>query len=438
MRMRLIIRMIAFTGTAVAAALFGLVLYAQRAVDQVFEIALPPLRADRTPSGVARGAAIFHATCEACHRAPDSNRASGAPIPDAPDWLGRFHSGNITSDEHAGIGRLSDGHVARMIRYGINRSGRWAPMPHYGMSDADLSAVMGFLRSDHQLFQPDPRRAPRTTLTLTGKVVLALTGALSPPRRPAIGIVAPPRAPTVAYGRYLAEGVYQCGDCHTPGFDPDKIHGPLAYAGGTEMKDAAGHVIYSPNLTRDNQAGIGLWSRDQFARAIRDGIRPDGAVLTYPMLRFRGADDVEVDALFAFLRSLPSQPAAVPGRVPAVTDTARPSGAAREASSQSQREASPAGTRSSTPEHLFERLGCVGCHGPGAVYERRLDAVRAKSTSELARFIRNPEVSFPGTVMPTFAPVLDEAGALTLATWLQRRQARAEPARAEPARAELR
>jgi mono/diheme cytochrome c family protein len=38
---------------------------------------------------------------------------------------------------------------------------------------------------------------------------------------------------------------------------------------------------------------------------------------------------------------------------------------------------------------------------------------------QLARWIRNPEAFLPGTVMPTFAPVLDEAGALELAEWIR-------------------
>jgi mono/diheme cytochrome c family protein len=44
---------------------------------------------------------------------------------------------------------------------------------------------------------------------------------------------------------------------------------------------------------------------------------------------------------------------------------------------------------------------------------------RDASVDQLARWIRNPEAFLPGTVMPTFAPVLDEAGALELAEWIR-------------------
>jgi mono/diheme cytochrome c family protein len=403
MLIRRLLRAAALLGGLIAAGIAGVAGYAYYASERTLDAPLPPITADQSAAGVARGAAIFHATCEACHRPPGGERASGAPLHDAPEWLGFMHSGNITADRAAGIGAVSDAHLARMIRYGVNRSGHWAPMPAYAMSDADLAAVLGFLRSDDRLFRPDARPAPRTRLSLAGRTVLFLAGAFTPPSRPASGIHAPPRAPTSEYGRYLAEGVYQCGDCHTPGFAADKIHGPDAYAGGTELKNSAGALVLAPNLTRDEHAGIGLWTRDEFALAVRSGIRPDGTALDYPMLRFRGADDLEIDALLAHLRSFAPRSTPVPGRRPAVR-----AGAERRA---------PARHR---PEQAFTSLGCSGCHGKGALYETKLESALGKPAGAVASWIRNPERFMPGTVMPSFAAVLDEQAALDLAEWIQR------------------
>jgi mono/diheme cytochrome c family protein len=397
-----LLRMLAAFALVVCLAGVGLVAYARHAVNRPQNVPFPPLGADRSPEGLARGAVIFHATCEACHRPPASERASGAPMSDAPDWFGRMHSGNLTADPDAGIGGLSDAVLARTIRYAVDRNGRWVPMPAYSLSDADLAAVLGFLRSDDPLFRPEPRRAPKTSLSLAGSTVLFLAGVTRAPERPARGIVAPARAPSVEYGRYLAESVYQCGDCHTPGFDSDKVHGPDAFAGGAEMKNTAGQLILSPNLTKDERAGIGRWNRDQFARAIREGIRPDGRALGYPMPHFRGADDLEVDALYRYLRSFPAKSAPVAGRVPALTGSSAPELVA-----------------AANPERRFAELGCPGCHGQGARYEAKLREAQQKPADELARWIRNPETFLPGTIMPTFAPVLDEASALELANWIR-------------------
>lgn len=393
-----LLRMLAAFAAFVCLAGAGLVVYASRRVAAPQAVPLPAIVADASPAGIARGAVIFHATCEACHRGEASERASGAPLLDAPDWFGRLHSANLTRDGQAGVGAVSDALLARTIRYGVGRDGRWVPMPTYSLSDADLAAVLGFLRSSDSLFAPDSRPAPKSALSLAGATVLFLTGATQAPTRPR-HIVAPPRAGSVEYGRYLAEGVYQCGDCHTPGFDDDKVHGPDAYIGGAETKNAAGELVYSPNLTKDETAGIGRWSRDELARAIRDGIRPDGRALGYPMPRFRGADDVEVDALFAYLRSFPASSNRVPGREAAVS-----------ASGASATE---------SPAQRFVSLGCVACHGRGARYQAKLEQARQKPAPELARWIRNPETYLPGTSMPTFAPVLDDAGALALAEWIR-------------------
>jgi len=404
MSMRKLLKILCAALALVLVAACGLTAYAVHASRRSLDVPFPKITADRSPEGLARGAVIFHATCEACHRAATADRASGAPIHDAPEWLGQLHSGNITSDRAAGIGSISDAVAARMIRYGVNRSGHWAPMPAYAMSDADLAAVLGFLRGDDPLFRPEPRPAPPSRLSVAGSVALFLGGALTPPSRPA-SIVAPARAPNESYGRYLAEGVYQCGDCHTPGFGADKLHGPDAYAGGAELKNAAGKLIYSPNLTRDLETGIGRWSREQFALAVRSGIRPDSTALSYPMLRFRGADELEIDALFAYLRSFPPRANQVPGRRAALA--ANGEGAS-----------SPAVHAS--PQRAFEQLGCVACHGKGAPYEAKLQQASSKPAAEVARWIRNPELYRPGTLMPTFASVLDEGAALELALWLQK------------------
>jgi hypothetical protein len=183
--------------------------------------------------------------------------------------------------------------------------------------------------------------------------------------------------------------------------------GPDAYAGGAELKNASGQLIYSPNLTRDAETGIGRWSREQFALAVRSGIRPDGTALAYPMPRFRGADELEIDALFAYLRSFPARSNHVPGRVAAVA-------------------AGGVATSSAVvhdgPQRAFERLGCIACHGKGAPYEAKLQQASGKPAAEVARWIRNPELYRPGTLMPTFASVLDEGAALELAEWLRGRE----------------
>jgi hypothetical protein len=62
----------------------------------------------------------------------------------------------------------------------------------------------------------------------------------------------------------------------------------------------------APNLTPDNETGIGRWTDDMLIRAIREGISHDGRVL-HPQMwyrSFRRLPDEDVEAVVAYLRSL--------------------------------------------------------------------------------------------------------------------------------------
>jgi mono/diheme cytochrome c family protein len=67
-------------------------------------------------------------------------------------------------------------------------------------------------------------------------------------------------------------------------------------------------TFYSPNITPDSQTGIGRWTDAQFLRALREGVRPDGAnyfpVFPYPS--FTKITDADALAIKAYLFSLPT------------------------------------------------------------------------------------------------------------------------------------
>lgn len=423
----------------------------------------PPIRADTSPAALERGATIFHASCEACHRGGDTETASGAPLRELPSYMGRFHASNLTSHPTAGIGSATDEELARAIRYAVSRDGRLMVMPSYGMGDADLAAVLGFLRSGHPLFEPDARPAPRSEFSLMGGLGFRVVTGNEPVERPASGIPVPPRAATREYGRYMAHDVYDCASCHTDGFSPRKTEGDDVFAGGMAFVDPEGRKVHSSNITF-HETGLAYWTLEDFTRAVRDGIAPDGSVLRSPMPRFRGMDAVEAQALYDYLRSVPARDNEVKGARPRLTATsARPAwvsatgaeapppgtsdiapattGALAEAAAPSQRDtASASGARgapaspspSTAPARrprpaapkvdapkLFVRLGCASCHGPGARYQDRLARVAERSDVELVRWVRNPEQFLPGTPMPTYAELIDEPTARALVRWVK-------------------
>jgi mono/diheme cytochrome c family protein len=98
-------------------------------------------------------------------------------------------------------------------------------------------------------------------------------------------------------GEYLALAG-DCVSCHTaPGGKP--------YAGGLKMKTPFGFLL-SPNITPDMETGIGSWSKDDFARALQEGINKKGQDL-YPAMPFTSYTKVtraDVDAIYDYLRTL--------------------------------------------------------------------------------------------------------------------------------------
>jgi len=399
----------------------------------------PPIQADRSPEAVKRGEGIFRGACESCHRGPDSERASGARMTEIPGWMGTFHTANLTAHPTAGIGAAKDEALARVIRYGVSRDGRMTLMPSYAMGDADVAAVLGYLRSEDALFTPDPTPAPPQRFSFIGGLGFGLL--FKPPQHPASGIPVPPKGPTVEYGRYMAQAVYDCGACHSPGLNADRAEGEKAFTGGFEFVGADGQPLYSSNITFD-ATGLKGWSFEDFAMAVSNGLAPGGQLVRWPMPRFRGADETDLRALYEYLRSLPPKHNVVKGARPrtapgaASVETAAEPGVSTVAlePGSPQRTSGPAGSLvtvllaqsgpdkpagATEPAALFSKLGCALCHNPGARYHDKILRSVNRSPEELARWIRNPEKFVPGTPMPTYASLIDEPTALALARWLK-------------------
>ncbi|MCY1016223.1 c-type cytochrome [Pyxidicoccus sp. MSG2] len=280
----------------------------------------PPIQADTSPAALARGATIFHASCEACHRNGGAETVSGAPLRELPSYMGSFYAANLTSHPTAGVGSATDEELARAIRYAVSRDGRLMVMPSYAMGDADLAAVLGFMRSGDPLFAADAQPAPRSEFSFFGGLGFRVITGNEPVERPASGIPVPAKAATLEYGRYMAHDVYDCASCHTDGFSPNKTEGDDVFSGGMSFLDPEGNKVRSSNITF-HETGLANWTLEDFTRAVRDGLAPDGSALRSPMPRFRGMDTVEAQALYDFLRSVPEQDNEVKGARPRLTAT---------------------------------------------------------------------------------------------------------------------
>lgn len=119
----------------------------------------------------------------------------------------------------------------------------------------------------------------------------------------------------VERGKYLV-ALGGCNDCHTPGYflgKPDFEHALSGSEVGFEIPKVG--VFYGPNLTPDEETGIGSWSEDQIVAAIRTGQRPDGRELApvMPWMGLAALTDEDAYAIAAYLKSLPAVKNEAPG-----------------------------------------------------------------------------------------------------------------------------
>ena len=121
-------------------------------------------------------------------------------------------------------------------------------------------------------------------------------------------VAAPPadQAELIKRGEYLARAG-DCIACHT-------VRGGKTFAGGLPMLTPFG-TLFTPNITPDDQYGIGKWTSDDFYRSLHNGRSKDGSLL-YPAMPFTAYTKVtraDSDAIFAYMRSVtpvnePSRP----------------------------------------------------------------------------------------------------------------------------------
>jgi len=118
-----------------------------------------------------------------------------------------------------------------------------------------------------------------------------------------IGVVFPSLSQAqsqITQGEYIFN-VAGCLGCHT-----DKKGGGQHLAGGRAFKTQFG-TFYSPNITPDIETGIGNWTLEDFRRALRKGIAPEGHNYfpAFPYTSYTNMTDADVAALWTYLKTQP-------------------------------------------------------------------------------------------------------------------------------------
>ncbi len=133
----------------------------------------------------------------------------------------------------------------------------------------------------------------------------------------AIASADPPDRAAIERGRALAL-LGDCDVCHT-------APNGATFAGGRALPTPYG-TLYGTNITPDAETGIGRWSRDDFVRAMREGIAPGGRELypAFPYDHFARVAASDLDALYAYLSTRDAVRATTPANALRPPFDARP------------------------------------------------------------------------------------------------------------------
>ena len=221
---------------------------------------------------IARGEAVFWAGgCASCHAAPGATGdamlvLAGGRALETP--FGTFRAPNISSDPQAGIGGWTDLQFLTAMRHGVSPGGAFYypafPYTSYAKMTAEdvvsLRAYMATLPADATPSQPHDLALPfrlRRGVGLWNLMYLESTWAVD----------APDLTEAEVRGRYLAEALGHCGECHTP---RDAFGGPVA----------ARHLAGGPNPSGEGTIpGITpatlTWTEAEIAGYLMSGFTPE-------------------------------------------------------------------------------------------------------------------------------------------------------------------
>lgn len=289
-----------WTGLAVVLGVVGAAGFALTRPQPLPDNSLAGITADP-----ARGAIVFAAAgCASCHRAPDMDDGPLAGGRAFASDFGTFYAPNISSDPVHGIGDWTDVQLASAIQRGVSPDGAhyYPAFPYTAYAKAttqDIADLIAHLRTlpadatpnrPHDVGFPfNIRRSVGAWKWLYSNDDWVLGGDLTAEQE---------------RGRYLAEALGHCAECHTPrnalgGLDRDR------WLAGAPNPSGDGRI---PNIT---PAALN-WSAQDIAIYLESGFTPDfdtaGGTMADVVLNTAKLSDADRAAIAAYLKAVPPVP----------------------------------------------------------------------------------------------------------------------------------
>jgi mono/diheme cytochrome c family protein len=284
---------------------------------------LPDHKAD-----LANGERMFFAGgCESCHAAPASDKCDDKGVKDQKilaggrclgSPFGTFYVPNISPDAEHGIGKWQLVDFVNAMKFGVGPGGTHLypafPYPsyqHMKLEDLiDLKGYLDTLPASANVVRPHDVPFPFSFRRGLGLwKLLYINGRELPP--------IPNASPALSRGAYLVLGPGHCSECHSP----RNFFGGIVASRGFSGGPAPVGDGYIPNITPDDETGIGKWSEKEIAESFEElGQKPNGdyfgAEMAAVKRNLEKLSDEDRAAIAAYLKSLPPIHAPKPPKKP--------------------------------------------------------------------------------------------------------------------------
>jgi mono/diheme cytochrome c family protein len=296
------LKILKWTGIIIVIIIAGVSIATAMRQHVQFDAPYPDIKASNDSAVIAKGKHIVLGPghCADCHSSiPNVDSLiklnQEVPLSGGHEFtfdLGKFYARNLTSDKETGIGSMTDGEIARTLRFGVKKNGEAALpfMPFQNMSDEDLTAIVSYLRT----LKPIKNNVPEHNYTLMGNLVKAFMLKPEGPTEPIkVGV---PEDSTAEYGKHMVMAVANCNECHTKRDGIGRYIGkPLA--GGWVMEG-----ITVPNLTPHPESRIFDWTEEMFVKRFRMGRTNPKSHM--PWEAFGRMSDLELKAIYRYLQTV--------------------------------------------------------------------------------------------------------------------------------------
>lgn len=255
----------------------------------------------------ARGKLVFAAAdCASCHATPgqsDRLHLGGGLALASP--YGTFRVPNISTDPTDGIGNWRTADLARALLSGVSPNGSHYypvfPYPSFAhMQPGDVEDLMAYLRT----LPAVKGRAPPHELSAIFAIRRFVGFWKLLYFRPGAIVADPSRDATWNRGRYLAEALGHCAECHSSRDAFGGVRSTTRYAGG---QDPEGTGFY-PNITPTR---IGSWTEQELADLFRTGNTPThgrvGSSMTDVVTNLATLPQEDRNAIATYIKSLPAR-----------------------------------------------------------------------------------------------------------------------------------